>query len=107
MTRPLETTARLVALAFTAAFVCLSTSAPGLAKPVPTCVKLYPKWLKLPSRGAFATTGGRSAYAPGTSCGYSFGYASKKDAIDRALVECRRMDRKFKDKGKCIIIKTK
>jgi hypothetical protein len=107
MTRPLGTTARIIALAFAAAFVCLGTSVPSLAKPVPTCNKLYPKWQKLAGRGAFATTGGRSAFKDGVSCGYSFDYASKRQAIDRALAECRKAKRMFKDKGKCIIIKTK
>jgi hypothetical protein len=107
MTRPLGTTARLFALAFAAAFICFATSVPSVAKPVPSCKQIYLKWQKLSSRGAFATTGGRSVYKDGTSCGYSFGFTSKSKAIDRALVECRKANRKSKNKGKCTVIKTK
>jgi hypothetical protein len=56
---------------------------------------------------AFATTGGRSMNASGTSCGYSDGFDTVGQRRSSALAQCRIYSKKFGYPGECKVIESK
>jgi len=98
---------KVVVLAIATASFLIIAPELGEARKLQPCEKDHAKWKTRQTHKAVATSGGRPLAAPGTACGFSYGYPSKSAAISRALAECRITDRKFKYTGTCKIILVK
>jgi hypothetical protein len=87
-------------------FSCVSFTSAANAL---TCKAEYLKhYAKGAKHAAMAVTGGHNPLGNYTmSCGTSWGYETKSQAIKEALRQCRRMDRKYHDAGKCQITHVK
>jgi hypothetical protein len=74
-----------------------------------TCAQAYRNnYLKGGKHKAFAVTGGRNPLGNSSmSCGDAEGYGSTQQAINEALRQCRKSDRKYNDKGQCEIVEAK
>jgi hypothetical protein len=80
---------------------------PTFAKTTATCADGYVKWKKLSGKKAVATTEGRKLSAPGTYCGFSFGYPSSKLAAAEAVRRCTKVHREYNVKSSCRVLEAK
>jgi hypothetical protein len=95
-----------------AAFLVVVTSfnvlSEAATKPL-SCKRVYiVKYLNKPPHKAMATSGGRPPSSSfEMSCGWSFGYQTKQQAVKAALRDCRMADRNYKNRRDCKIIYAK
>jgi hypothetical protein len=103
----------LVALLCTAIFASPATAKHPLKNPFKNsnswCDTDFAEYKRWPSHKAFASTGNvkQFLYGNGFSCGSSFNFGTKKEAIEDALRRCERVRSSNKFRGKCKIIVAK
>jgi hypothetical protein len=95
MTRSTKFALRLLLSAFAIVAVASPLTAKTAKAKLLTCNVVYKKkYLAGRMHKAIATNGARSPYAWNTDCGWGEGYPTKKQAISRALRECRMQSKK-------------